>query len=40
MTTKKQELEENMEEIRNMLTYMFKAVFVHRYRSVSQLVSQ
>ena len=34
MTTKKQELEENMEEIRNMLTYMFKAVFVHRYRSV------
>jgi len=34
LTTKKQELEENMEEIRNMLTYMFKAVFVHRYRDI------
>lgn len=30
--TKRQELEENMDEIKNMLTYMFKAVFVHRYR--------
>uniref|UniRef100_T1IZS7 SCD domain-containing protein n=1 Tax=Strigamia maritima TaxID=126957 RepID=T1IZS7_STRMM len=29
---KRQELEENMEEIKNMLTYMFKSVFVHRYR--------
>ncbi|UYV73194.1 STAG2 [Cordylochernes scorpioides] len=26
------QLEENMEEIKNMLTYMFKSVFVHRYR--------
>ena len=33
LMTKRQELEENMEEIKNMLTYMFKAVFVHRYRS-------
>ncbi|CAG2055041.1 unnamed protein product, partial [Timema podura] len=29
---KRQELEENMDEIKNMLTYMFKSVFVHRYR--------
>ena len=32
LMTKRQELEENMEEIKNMLTYMFKSVFVHRYR--------
>lgn len=35
--TKRQELEENMDEIKNMLTYMFKSVFVHRYRSVHSL---
>lgn len=29
---KRTELEENMDEIKNMLTYMFKSVFVHRYR--------
>lgn len=29
---KRSELEENMEEIKNMLIYMFKSVFVHRYR--------
>lgn len=29
---KRQELEENMDEIKNMLTYLFKSVFVHRYR--------
>ena len=29
---KRQELEENIDEIKNMLTYMFKSVFVHRYR--------
>lgn len=29
---KRKELEENMDEIKNMLTYMFKSVFVHRYR--------
>lgn len=32
LLTKRQELEENMDEIKNMLTYMFKSVFVHRYR--------
>lgn len=32
LLSKRQELEENMEEIKNMLTYMFKSVFVHRYR--------
>ncbi|XP_076331165.1 cohesin subunit SA-1-like isoform X2 [Tachypleus tridentatus] len=32
LMTKRQELEENMEEIKNMLTYMFKSIFVHRYR--------
>ena len=32
LMTKRQELDENMDEIKNMLTYMFKAVFVHRYR--------
>ncbi|XP_066593288.1 cohesin subunit SA-1 isoform X2 [Prorops nasuta] len=31
MKTRK-EYEENMDEIKNMLTYMFKSVFVHRYR--------
>ncbi|KAJ2944101.1 hypothetical protein O0L34_g18067 [Tuta absoluta] len=32
LQAKRQELEENMEEIKNMLSYMFKSVFVHRYR--------
>lgn len=32
LLSKRQELEENMDEIKNMLTYMFKSVFVHRYR--------
>ncbi|XP_025837464.1 cohesin subunit SA-1 [Agrilus planipennis] len=32
LLAKRQELEENMDEIKNMLTYMFKSVFVHRYR--------
>lgn len=32
LITKRGELEENMDEIKNMLTYMFKSVFVHRYR--------
>ncbi|ELU02222.1 hypothetical protein CAPTEDRAFT_182123 [Capitella teleta] len=32
LMTKRQEIEENQEEIRNMLTYIFKGVFVHRYR--------
>lgn len=31
---KHRELEENMDEIKNMLTYTFKSVFVHRYRDV------
>ncbi|VDP90268.1 unnamed protein product [Echinostoma caproni] len=29
---RRQELEENMEEVKNMLIYLFKGVFVHRYR--------
>lgn len=32
LMSKRQEIEENQEEIRNMLTYIFKGVFVHRYR--------
>lgn len=32
LMTKRQDLEDNMDEIKNMLTYMFKSVFVHRYR--------
>ncbi|KAK2186468.1 hypothetical protein NP493_199g04022 [Ridgeia piscesae] len=32
LMAKRQEIEENQEEIRNMLTYIFKGVFVHRYR--------
>ncbi|XP_055376196.1 cohesin subunit SA-2 [Condylostylus longicornis] len=32
LMSKRAELEENMDEIKNMLTYMFKSVFVHRYR--------
>jgi len=31
---RRKELEENSDEIKNMLTYMFKAVFVHRYRDI------
>lgn len=34
LMAKRAELEENMDEIKNMLTYMFKSVFVHRYRFV------
>lgn len=29
---KRKELEENMNEVKNMMTYLFKGVFVHRYR--------
>ena len=32
--TRRKEYEENTEEIKNMLTYMFKSVFVHRYRDI------
>eukprot|EP00918_Siedleckia_nematoides_P083545 GHVU01183142.1.p1 GENE.GHVU01183142.1~~GHVU01183142.1.p1 ORF type:complete len:1040 (+),score=187.25 GHVU01183142.1:368-3121(+) len=32
LMAKRQEIEENQEEIRNMLNYIFKGVFVHRYR--------
>lgn len=32
LTTKRQELEENMEDIKTMLGYLFKSIFVHRYR--------
>uniref|UniRef100_A0A182JTG5 SCD domain-containing protein n=1 Tax=Anopheles christyi TaxID=43041 RepID=A0A182JTG5_9DIPT len=32
LMARRSELEENMDEIKNMLTYMFKSVFVHRYR--------
>jgi len=32
LMAKRTELDENMDEIKNMLTYMFKSVFVHRYR--------
>ena len=34
LTTKLGEMEENQEELQKMLTYMFKSVFVHRYRDV------
>lgn len=29
---RRQELEENMSEVKNMLIYLFKGVFIHRYR--------
>lgn len=32
LMAKRQELEENMEDIRTMLGYLFKSIFVHRYR--------
>lgn len=32
LTQRQTGLEDNMDEIKNMLTYMFKSVFVHRYR--------
>ncbi|RWS14082.1 cohesin subunit SA-1-like protein [Dinothrombium tinctorium] len=32
LMSKRQELEENMEDIRTMLAYLFKSIFVHRYR--------
>ena len=38
LMSKRQEIEENQEEIRNMLTYIFKGVFVHRYRCVGSVV--
>ncbi|WAR28054.1 STAG1-like protein [Mya arenaria] len=38
LLVKRQELEENQAEIRNMLTYIFKGVFVHRYRSFGDAV--
>ncbi|VEL22622.1 unnamed protein product, partial [Protopolystoma xenopodis] len=31
---RRQELEENMDEVKNMLIYLFKGVFVHRYRYI------
>lgn len=31
---KRKEVEENQEEIKHMLTYIFKGVFVHRYRDI------
>jgi hypothetical protein len=34
LMTRRKEYEENTEEIKNMLTYMFKSVFVHRYRDI------
>ena len=34
LTTRLEEMEENQEEVQKMLTYMFKSVFVHRYRDV------
>ena len=33
------QIEENQEEIRNMLTYIFKGVFVHRYRCVCVVIA-
>jgi cohesin complex subunit SA-1/2 len=40
LTSKRQELEENMEDIRTMLGYLFKSIFVHRYRdSVAEIRS-
>ncbi|RWS24871.1 cohesin subunit SA-1-like protein [Leptotrombidium deliense] len=32
LMSKRQELEENMDDIRTMLGYLFKSIFVHRYR--------
>lgn len=32
LMSKRTELEENTDEIKSMLTYLFKSVFVHRYR--------
>ena len=34
LRTKLEEIAENLEETQNMLAYMFKSVFVHRYRDV------
>ncbi|ESN95831.1 hypothetical protein HELRODRAFT_86353, partial [Helobdella robusta] len=34
LTEKKKETEDNLDEIRHMLTYIFKGVFVHRYRDI------
>lgn len=40
LIAKRTELEENMDEIKNMLTYMFKSVFVHRYRYLKENLFQ
>lgn len=34
LMSKRTELEENTDEIKSMLTYLFKSVFVHRYRDI------
>lgn len=34
LASKRQELQENLDEIKTMLDYVFKSVFVHRYRDV------
>ncbi|XP_032681391.1 cohesin subunit SA-2-like isoform X2 [Odontomachus brunneus] len=34
LMTRRKELEGNMEEIKNIFTYIFKSVFVHRYRDI------
>lgn len=34
LLSRRRELEENNEDIKNMLTYLFKSVFVHRYRDM------
>ena len=35
--SRRSELEENVGEIKNMLQYIFKGVFVHRYRDILQV---
>ena len=37
LMSRRSELEENVGEIKNMLQYIFKGVFVHRYRDILQV---
>ena len=38
LMSRRSELEENVGEIKNMLQYIFKGIFVHRYRDILQVL--
>ncbi|VDO99604.1 unnamed protein product [Soboliphyme baturini] len=40
LTSKRQQCTENNEEVMNMVTYMFRSVFIHRYRHFPRLLTE